>query len=872
MNLLNKLTINNLILNKKRTIVTIIGIMLSIALITAVSSVYFSGINSLIGYEKVRKGDFHVAYYNVLAEDIKDFKNNRSIDTINLVKNIGYAKINSKNEYKPYAFVKAFTKESLENLSIKLVEGRLPQNNNEILIPTHLKTNGRLDLKIGDTLNLEVGKRVDKTDGYELNQNNPYNNESNNEMIVDIINKEYKIVGIIERPANNIEEYSAPGYTFVTYMDSNDISGKVDIYAKYTKEGIKNLYNVTAGILEINADLFAKSEDPMYSYNSKDEHDAIEEEVNKAKYKININTYLIGLETKPLTSSGIGGLGIVAGIVILIIVFTSVFCIKNSFDISITEKIKQYGMLKSIGATKKQIRRNVFFEASILGIIGIPLGLLIGHVATYILLKISNFFLKDIITNGLVLELHISPIVIILTIVLGIITIYLSAFRSAKRAARTLPIDSIRNSAAIKINPKKIKSPKIIKKIFGMGGEISYKILKRNKKKYRTTVISIIVSVATFISLYSFMEMAFDSVANELNLIEANLVLSSRDYTKEEYDKMITTTTFDNIERYSILRQSDFECKENYYRQEYIDFLHLEFDPDVNHYFTIVALGKKEYNEYIKSLGLKYDEIKDKAIICDYAIVGKYEDENYINKYMKIHNLEKGSIITGKFLDEKICNIEIGKVTEEKPFGLENYNTYRLLIISDELFDKITTSNLLEIYYKSSNANKLQDDIDEFLKEDSYYTINNFDENAKIMNNLFILVGIFLYGFITVISLIGITNIFNTITTNMELRRQEFAMLKSIGMTKKEFNKMIRLESLFMGLKSLIIGIPIGTIFSYLIYYFLVKETGMPFALPIFAILLATCVVFVLIFIIMKYSINKINKQNIIDTIRNENI
>lgn len=141
-----------------------------------------------------------------------------------------------------------------------------------------------------------------------------------------------------------------------------------------------------------------------------------------------------------------------------------------------------------------------------------------------------------------------------------------------------------------------------------------------------------------------------------------------------------------------------------------------------------------------------------------------------------------------------------------------------------------------------------------------------------MMNNLYTLIAIFLYGFMIVISLIGITNIFNTITTSMYLRKQEFAMLKSIGMTKKEFNKMIRLESILIGIKSLIIGIPIGLVLAYFIYWALLKSEGVSFQVPILAIIIAIIVVYLLISILMKYSLNKINKQNTIETIRNENI
>lgn len=391
MDLLKQLTIKNLKLNKKRTAVTIIGIMLSVALITAVATMYSSGINSLIKFEKYQYGEFHVEYENVPISEITNFKNNRKIEDIYLTQSIGYAKIDSQNEGKPYAYVKAFTKSSLENLSVKLVEGKLPENDSEILIPTHLKTNGRMVLNVGDTITLDVGKRVN-SDGYELNQSNPFisedkteitenaetneiisteNIQESSEKIIDAQTKTYKVVGIIERPATNIESYSAPGYTFITYLNDNEQNSNVDLYAKYTKNGVKEAYKITANIIGVDENLFEKYQKGMEL--SKDEFDKYSQEIEKAKYKITMNNYLIGLETDPIGASGIGGLGSVVAVICIIIVVTSVFCIKNSFDISITEKIKQYGMLRSIGATKKQIKRNVFYEATILGIIGIPL-------------------------------------------------------------------------------------------------------------------------------------------------------------------------------------------------------------------------------------------------------------------------------------------------------------------------------------------------------------------------------------------------------------------------------------------------------------------------------------------------------------------
>lgn len=873
MDLLKKLTIKNLKLNKKRTIVTIIGIMLSVALITAVASMYNSCITSLVKYETYEKGDFHVVFYNVPIEETKTLKNNRKISEVFLTQDVGYANLeNSKNEYKPYAFIKAFTKASLENLSVKLSEGRLPENEDEIVIPTHLKTNGRIALNVGDTITLNVGTRV--SNGIELNQNDEFNKDSQ-EKIINTTSKTYKIVGIIERPASNIENYSAPGYTFITLLNDENILGKADAYCKYTKEGSKDYINVTANILSINEDDFGKFE--KGKFDSEEEFNKIANEVSKSKYNYNINSYLIILETDPLNNNAVGGLGTVVIITCGIIVFTSVFCIKNSFDISIAEKTKQYGMLKSVGATKKQIRKNVFFEATILGLIGIPLGLLLGVFASSILILISNSFIGDMLAKGLKLVLSFSWISYAVAIGLGIITIYLSALRSARKASKISPIESIRNSNEIKIKSKKIKSPKIIKKLFGIGGEISYKNLKRNKKKYRTTVISITVSVFVFIALSYFMSLAFDQIKEELKLKDYNLWLLIDDNNDEQLEqKVIETTRLENIKNYTISKYDYCYITNSKYSDEYKEFMNGTsakeediFDSNIN----VKTVNNEQYKEYIKKLGLNYEKMKNKAILINNIRVGKYDEEKnkYIQKNIKMFEYKENETINCKTSDDKQFDVEIGIITDILPFGLEEPSNYALMIVSNDIYEKYFKSNEIMIYYDSSNPDKLQDDIDELLKCYNY-NINNIAENARMLEKVFTLVGIFLYGFIIVITLIGVTNIFNTITTNMELRKPEFAMLKSVGMTTKEFNKMIRLETVFMGIKSLLFSIPIGIGLSYLMYSALGTNQTLKFTIPIKSIIIAIVTVFLLITCIMKYSIGKIKKQNTIETIRNENI
>lgn len=875
MDLLNKLTIKNLKLNKKRTVVTIIGIMLSIALITAVSSMYFSGINSIIKFEKQVKGNYHVAYLNVPAKDLNIFKSNRSIEKNFFIKNDGYAKISSQNDGKPYAYIREFTKDSLSNLAVNLKDGRLPQNENEILIPSHLETNGRVYYKIGDKITLEVGKRVTSDDEKELSQQNPYDRIVDYEKIINTTKKTYKIVGIIERPPVEIEAYYSPGYTFITYFNENNNFDSVDVFSLYKKESLKNIYKITANIIGIDEDLFVRANKNDF-FETKEELDNYTNMIKKAKYNILVNSYLINLEKEPFKVNGMGQIGVVAGIVIGIIIFSSIFCIKNSFDISITEKTKQYGMLRSVGATKKQIKKNVFYEASILGLIGIPLGILLGNIATYILIFVSNILLKDVFTNNLKLIYSFSLISIVIGVVLGVVTIYLSAIRSALKSSHISPIDSIRNSGEIKINNRKIKSLKIIKRLFGIGGEISYKNIKRNKKKYRTTIISLTVSVLTFIALSGFIGIGFSSVKNQFKATDFNLELITSDkITAEVYKNIEDSTKLNNIIDTTILRQDELKIDKPIYNEEYVKWLKLDEKDKTRMPIPVVAVGKEQYQKYIKDLNLKYEDIKNKMILADYSEIKELannpeEDIKARKKMMRILDYKKGDNLNVISNSNKQIEMEIGYVTKKLPFGLTGeFST--VMIASDEYFNTNFNFDYLKVLYKSNDAKKLQNEIYNSLKG-FQYDLNNTEENVNRMISLLILISIFLYGFIIVVSLIGITNIFNTITTSIELRKREFAMLKSVGMTTKEFNKMIRLESFFIGFKSLIFGIPIGLILSYLIYNFMGKREGIPYSIPMNSIIISIIVVFGLIYMIMDYSIKKINKQNIIETIRNENI
>ncbi len=864
MNILNKLTIKNLKLNKRRTIVTIIGIILSVALICAVACMLASFRKSMIKYSIDEKGNYHFVFYDVKKEDLKTFDNNRNIEKLYISENIGYAPLeNSENADKKYAFIIGIQEKDLNNLAIKIINGRMAKNDNEIVIPRHLKTNGRIDYKIGDEITLDIGNRY--SNDYLLTQSNPYLKDE--EIFKKENTKTYKIVGIMERPSSFIENINAPGYTFLTYYDLN--SDSYNAYARYTKYGIKNFEKTTANIIGVNEEHYYSLVND-YNKLSKEKLHEYTNELTKSQYQFDLNEMLITLEVISFKNASMNALYAVGGIVILIIIFTSIYCIKNSFDISISEKTKQYGMLRSIGATSKQIKKNVLNEAYILWLIATPVGILSGIFAAFILIKISNYFMGDMLASGeLVFET--SFLSIILSIVFSFITIYFSALKIARRTSKLSPMNAIRNQEDIKIKSKKIKSPKYIQKLFGIGGTVSYKNIKRNRKKYRTTVISIVVSVSVFICLCYFMGLGKKTIELEFGQLNYNIELS---INNKDYNKTKNILSFDNISKYSIKRTTQYSMNENLYTKKYMSF----FSNEKKTTIEVYAFGESEYNRYINKLKLNYDDVKDKAIIINNTI----QAENGKNIEFSVLNVKSGDILNGGFYDFDTDNysknkIEVAKVTNVRPMGIENTYGPAFMIVSDEYFDNLykngESMGNVTYFIDSTNADKLQDDIEKYIPDKDSYNLYNSDDAAKSLQGFYTLLAIFLYGFITVIALIGVTNIFNTINTNMNLRKGEFAILKSVGMTEKEFNRMINLEVLFYSLKSLLIGIPLGILFSYIMFIaFNQGKNVIIYNLPIDGIIISIISVFILVFIIMKFSIRKVNEQNIIENIRNENI
>ena len=950
MNLMKTLTLKNLKLNRKRTIVTIVGIILATALLSALVTLVSSFQYSMIEYQKQKGGDFHVKFSNVKMSELSEFKNNRNIESTFETMGMGFAKLDGcKNEDKPYAYVMATDEAGFERGCFNLIEGRMAKNEDEIVIPRHLKTNGRIDIKVGDEITLDIGKRYDSNTESVIWENIAYEHEA--ETLTDTVTKRYKVVGIMERPGYGMEDYSAAGYTFVTYSDelaaidngtkseASEADTTLTVYSRYTQKALRNKDAVTADIIGVDEKLFEKSNNSSVEM-SAEESDRFLKEMENAKYDIYINRFLISYECVFPIDGTFKALFTVAAVVALIIILTSVYCIKNSFNISITEKIRQYGMLASVGATRRQIKSSVKTEAAMLGVVGIPVGTMSGILASFILVKVVNALSAGWLNFAL--SFHTSLPALILAVILSIATIYFSATGSARRAAKVTPLEAIRNTKEIKIKSAKLKTPAIIGRIWGIGGVISYKNIKRNKKKYRTTVTSIVICSVTFIVISYFMSMAFSVVGMSYASVDYNIGINMS-YKKdihidiEKLSKLVSG--IEGVDDYLVGAGYDFDVREPKYTKEYGEYCRQVYDnsEDVSQMFLITVLDDKSYDKYASDAGIK--NAAAGAILVNKGTFDVYNENSlkYVKKEMELYKYKAGDTIecgynvyddassddnaaesdtesstddnnavegdtesgtedNSGYVDEETINngvrktldVTIAGVTDKVPIGYKSYSYATLLFMNQKGFESLWAdgkSNELKQRYVSYSAYVVAENADEY--QDTFeketegnpeysqisFSVSNLDKQMRDEKSLFTLLGVFAYGLIVVIALIGITNIINTLSTGMELRSREFATLRSIGMTDKQFAGMVRLESVFISVKALVIGVPLGILISYLLCVMMNRmDDAIIYEPPYKAIILCIVVVIMMIYAIMKLSMTKLRHNNIIETIKNENL
>lgn len=870
MNIVNKLTIRHLKQNKRRTLITIVGVIISVAMITAVATLGVSFLNLMIKQSIADGGEWHVLYKDVNKSQLAAITSDEATKTMVMTKELGYAPLEGGyNVSKPYLFVKAYSTQGFAQFPIKLIEGRLPQSAQEVVISEAIADNAQLYFKVGDTLSLEVGKRMVKNeDGTleELDQTSSlrWDYDKVIEYLEDSQKQQYTIVGIIKRP--DWEPAWAPGYTILTYMDEEGLAATDTVDAAV-------VLNKISSSLYTHAETLAKTN-----------------QIDKYYFNNELLRYY-GLTNNDHLRSFLYSL---SAIVMVVIIVGSVSLIYNAFAISVSERSRHLGMLSSVGATKRQKRNSVFFEGAIIGLISIPIGILCGLAGIGITFWLMNSIIEGALGMSERLTLIVTPSSVLLACAVSILTIFISTYVPAIRASRVSAIDAIRQTTDIKLTGKTVKTSKLIRNIFGIEAEIGLKNLKRNKRRYQATVFSLVISIILFLVVSSFtanltksLTLSQDGVNYDIEVYMNN----GKAFTEEQGRLIKSIVALPDITESNLVHQVDINTMidEAAIADELKESLNSDSSRLENgkypYYVVLTGVDDQYLQTFAAANGADYNKLIDPKHLSGIVIDTISYEDRIAEKYVEtkaIHakagqrlDLTYSDSLTGT--EHALGTVEIAALTDQFPMGVRPAGVGGVnMIVSERIMDQIIGDTIdsdyqqTYLYLKSADPMKTQQQIED-MKERALSMYNVYQARQQ-EEQMIMLMSVFTYGFIALITAISVANIFNTISTSISLRKREFAMLRSVGMTPKGFNKMINYESIFYGIKSLLYGLPISIVAMYLIHRSAMNSFTYGFTLPWDSFLYAIVAVFLIVSSAMLYSSSKVKKENIIDALKQESI
>lgn len=872
MNVLHKVTLQSLKQNRTRTIVTIIGIILSTAMLCAVTTFATSFQQYLLDEEIYTSGSWHLGQKDTTYSEYQQLSQADGVAEAVYLQHLGYAQAEgSLNEYKPYFYVLGLSDTGADLLPIHLTQGRMPASPDEIVLPQHFLENTSQTYQVGDTLTLELGQRM--SEGFALDQNNPYSLDDT-EMLENTHLRTFTVVGICQRWG--MENYSAPGYTVFTAADPT-----------LSEDTMCNVY--------------LSLEDAHQAYTFQKEHNLGESNTSLLMY------------------SGISQYGTfyaviyrLAAIVIALIIAASVVLIYNAFAISVSERTRQFGLLSSLGATKKQLRKMVRFEALVLSAIGVPLGVLSGILG----IGITLHFLGDLFASlrsyaAVSMTLHVSWLGVLIAVVLGVVTVLLSAWIPSRRATKVSAMEAIRQSQDIHSTKKLVRPSLLTRKLFGLPGVLGVKYYKRSAKKYRTTVFSLFLSVVLFVSASSFSSSLSQSVSGAFGGDTYDLRLSfsppQLDVTPQQLNQQLHNLS--SVDDAALVVEFSLAGA---YRPEDVTQqmwnLSTPIQGTVYQSLTVSFVDDKTYQALCEERKL------DPASTSGIAFDGTTAFDEQQEKFIHLDQLGNPTSLTALTFDSipnhywsgplqgedgttqmqaidadtgastfypldqvaHSISLDVSSVQADWPYFLANEGAVKVLYPLSQLedFPLDASEGSYYCYMLASDHQQAEEDIQTWLSAHgmSARGLRNYAGSQEADRNMITIINVFSYGFIALISLVAMTNVFNTISTNVMLRTRDFAMLQSVGMTAREMRRMLGFECILYGTRALILGIPVSIFISYLIFDSINQGYPLPFQVPWLPLGIACLSVFVVVFATMAYAARKAGKQQLVEALKNENL
>lgn len=820
MKIMNSLTLRYLKENKKRTILTILCITISVIMISCVGFAFYSGKEFFKESIEKNTGDYH---YTMIENDkriISYIQADKKIKEYYLSNTqevyFDDKEINDKNILIKSGDNNYFKKYNYQN---HLISGRLPNNPNEINISKQYLHDNHIDKDIGDSLIFK--KKLDNGEYKEFN---------------------YSIVGIINNFKNN-KRYGSLNDA-ISYIDINNI----DYYSLYVqdKEVSTQIFEHTKQISQDIKEIRNNDEKINIAYNSS--YLAIQDIFEKNSQSFFLSAYKL------------------IAVILVIICILSLFIIYQAFNLSTYDRIQYLGMLSSVGATPKQKKRSVYYEGFLISLIGIPLGIIISFIG----LSITFFFLNqlDIVKNmQSTLNVNISLSYLVGVIIICLITVFISLYLPARKISKISVIDALRKSDEVKVKSKRLKSGLFSKKFLNINQQLAIKNYKRQGKRSKVIVFSLVISMVAFIGVFSFgnnLLNTFDK-AQDYERYDININIAATDEEINKLSKLLDKNEYVDFYYYDTNINVNLE-----YNEEFIKYY--ENYQLLSDYIEIVGIDNRLYNQICKDNNI---QIKEKqGLVFNHNIID--ENGERIKLYEKVSPQYFQSLTYIEGYDDDNNPVGLQQLPLFDYIELIDEDKYKVspgpqngvsLVVPIDYILKVEKESVYSVNYMvySSDYKALANDLDE-----NHYGYYNNAEQTQQSRQMAIVVQTFIYGFVLLLILFTLMNIINMMNSSISKRKKEFAMMLSMGMSPKGIKKIILYESLIYGFKTFLYGVPLSIAIEYFIFKMTYGNNGDPFHISILAYLISFLIIMLVMVITFRFSLRKLNKQNIIESLKDD--
>ncbi|MEG0152319.1 MAG: FtsX-like permease family protein [Cellulosilyticaceae bacterium] len=879
MHIMSRFTLTHLKRNKRHAFFTCFAIFIATLFISALVFSAYSYQKSNIALLIEGSGEWHGAMaVDISAKQVAYIKENPEVEKT-FIKTDFYALRPEDTEGRPYFAHIDLDKNYRNDMgwSGMATSGRLPEQEGEIAISEDFFTDNP-QYQIGSQLSVDEGNRL--LQGEEVDVRDRLSEGEVFETIEG--HKAYTIVGILDA---QYEYSSIPSYISIGYSD--EIREDRTYIVNMQFKNVKKTYELTS---QIAANIGLTPNEA-------------------GRYPVRYNTELLDCygvfeEVVTVQFMSMMTIYIVAALFIMSFFVTIIY---HTFAVSAKSRVKYLGLLKSIGATPKQIRHSILFEGILLSGISIPFGLLGGYGIATLIFNYLNDTFKALEMDGHV-DVYVSAVCVLMIILMTLAVVLISAYFPARKVAKLSPIVAIKQGDYKVERLKDTVFTRWIGKVVGYEGTLALKSNRAHRKGFRTAYISLTLSFVILMGGIIYLNIWTLSVNYDPRPIGYEMKIYLSDVEQEEFERLDTAVRaidkIENVERhkggiYGYTKVAPEQLSQEL-REKGVEYLEEEIPLEEGQYnfvTEILAIDDASFNAYCEKIGADaetfYNTEGVKAILYNSAT---YNDRAIREEQesVALFDWKAGDTLTvtedlgreAKTKTPYVFDVELGYVTDQITKHGRDYDYYRTILIIPETMSK----QLIE-HFSMSNQERYNRDIsyleieDENVAEvkaqiEEVYTKHKNKANFRIWDTISaqegqakstqLIVGMALAG-VFFITLIGIVNVYSTLSNQMNMRRREFAMLKSIGISPKGIEKILLLESVFYSVKPIVYSVPLLIGFALLMLNMTrLSWTNIVTVLPYGAFIVGGIGLSGVIFALSYLLSRKIMKETIIDVIKDE--